>query len=73
MVDSDRIYVIGGALQNSLYGDPIVEIVTADAVTAGPSLNVGRVQVAGGLLPSGPVVAGGWTAALDTPTAEGST
>ena len=71
VVDSDRTYVIGGAVQGSLYGDPIVEIIMGDTVIAGPSLNGGRVQVAGGLLPSGPVVAGGWTSALDTATAEG--
>ncbi len=71
VVDADRIYVIGGAVQNSLYGDPIVEIVAADAVTVGPSLNLARVQVTGGLLPAGLVIAGGWTAALDTATAEG--
>ena len=71
VVDSDRIYVIGGVVQNSLYGDSIVEIVTADGVTAGPSLGLARAQVAGGLLPSGLMVAGGWTPALDTPTAEG--
>ena len=71
VVDSDRIYVIGGAIQNSLYGNSIVEIVTADGVTAGPSLGLARVQVTGGLLPSGLVIAGGWTAQSDTPTAEG--
>ncbi len=72
LVDSDaRIYVVGGAIQNSLYGDPIVEIVTANGVTAAPSLALGRVQVAGGLLPSGLAIAGGWTAAGDTATAEG--
>jgi len=71
VVDSDRIYVIGGALQGSLYGDPITEIVTNDAVLAGPPLRKGRVQVAGGLLASGLAIAGGWTAALDTATAEG--
>jgi N-acetylneuraminic acid mutarotase len=71
MADSDRVYVIGGAVQNSLYGDPIVEILTAEGVTPGPSLSLARVQVAGGLLPAGLVVAGGWTANLDTPAAEG--
>jgi N-acetylneuraminic acid mutarotase len=71
VVDGDRIYVIGGAGQGSLYGDPTVEIVTASGVTAGPSLLLGRVQVAGGLLPSGPVVAGGWTPQYDTAEAEG--
>ncbi len=72
VTDSDgSVYVIGGALQNSLYGNSLVEIVTASGVTAGPSLSLGRVQVAGGLLPSGLMIAGGWTAALDTATAEG--
>ena len=48
-----------------------VELATADGVTSGPSLNLARAQVAGGLLPAGPAVAGGWTPALDTATAEG--
>jgi hypothetical protein len=71
VADSDRIYVIGGAIQSSLYGDPIVEVVTSGAVVSAPSLGLGRAQVTGGLLPAGPVVAGGWTAAGDTPTIEG--
>jgi N-acetylneuraminic acid mutarotase len=70
VADSDRIYVIGGAVQNSLYGDSIVEIVTADGIASAPSLGLARVQVAGGLLPFGLVVAGGWTAQYDTATAE---
>jgi hypothetical protein len=44
--------------------------VTAEGVDAAPSLGIGRAQVVGGLLSSGLVVAGGWTANLDTPTAE---
>jgi hypothetical protein len=72
VVDSaGNSYVIGGALQSSLYGDPIVEVVTATGVTAGPSLPLGGVQIAGGLLSYGLVVAGGWTAAGDTPMVEG--
>lgn len=72
VVDSaGNSYVIGGALQNSLYGDPIVEVVTATGITAGPPLTLGRVQIAGGLLSCGIVVAGGWTAAGDTPIVEG--
>jgi len=71
VVDADRIYVIGGALQTSLYGDSIVEIVTTNGVVVAPALGLGRVQLAGGLLPSGIAVAGGWTAEGDTPTAEG--
>lgn len=71
VVDSDQIYVIGGASQDSIYGDSIVEIVTADGVTAGHSLALARCQVVGGLLPSGLVVAGGWTPSFDTATAEG--
>jgi N-acetylneuraminic acid mutarotase len=71
VVDGDRIYVVGGAVQNSLYGDSLVEIVTAGGVTAAPSLGLRRVQVVGGLLPSGPAIAGGWTAASDTATSEG--
>jgi N-acetylneuraminic acid mutarotase len=72
VVDSaGNSYVIGGALQNSLYGDPIVEVVTATGVTAGPPLTLGRAQIAGGLLSYGLVVAGGWTAAGDTPMVEG--
>jgi N-acetylneuraminic acid mutarotase len=71
VTDSHRVYVIGGASQNSLYGDPIVEILTAEGVTSAPSLGLARVQVAGGLLPAGLVVAGGWTANLDTAAAEG--
>lgn len=70
VADADRIYVIGGAVQNSLYGDSIVEIVAADGVTAGPPLGLARAQIAGGLLPSGLVVAGGWTPTYDTATAE---
>jgi hypothetical protein len=70
VVDSDRIYVIGGVVQNSLYGDSIVEIVTAAGVTVGPSLGLSRAQVAGGLLPAGLAVAGGWTPAFETATAE---
>jgi N-acetylneuraminic acid mutarotase len=72
VADSDgSIYVIGGAIQNSLYGDAIVEIVRPNGVTTGPSLSLSRVQVAGGLLPAGLMIAGGWTAASDTATAEG--
>jgi N-acetylneuraminic acid mutarotase len=71
LVDADRMYVIGGAVQNSLYGDPIVEIVTVDGVCRAPALGLGRVQIVGGLLPFGLVVAGGWTVQLDTPSVEG--
>jgi hypothetical protein len=71
VVDSDRTYVLGGARQDSNYGDPLVEIVTIDGVCRGPSLGLARVQVTGGLLPFGLVVAGGWTAQLQTPSVEG--
>ena len=71
VVDADRMYVVGGAVQKSLYGDPLVEVVTPDGVCRGPALGLGRVQVAGGLLSAGLVVAGGWTVQLDTATVEG--
>jgi N-acetylneuraminic acid mutarotase len=71
LVDADRLYVIGGAVQSSLYGDPIVEIVTADDTCRAPALKLGRAQVVGGRLPFGLVVAGGWTAQLDTASVEG--
>lgn len=71
VVDADRVYVIGGAGQGSLYGDLTVEIITADAVTPGPLLGLGRVQAGGGLLPVGIVVAGGWTNQQVSGTVEG--
>lgn len=70
VVDGDQTYVIGGAGMNNLYGVSLVEVVTAGAVTTGPPLNLPRVQVAGGLLPAGLAVAGGWTPQYETSTAE---
>jgi serine/threonine-protein kinase PknK len=71
VTDGSSIYVIGGAVKNSLYGDSMVEIVSATETTTAPSLNLGRVQIAGGFLAGAVVIAGGWTAAASTATAEG--
>jgi hypothetical protein len=58
-------------LRRDNFADPLVEIVTSDGVCRGPALGMGRVQITGGLLPFGLVVAGGWTAALHTASVEG--
>jgi hypothetical protein len=71
VVDSARTYTIGGASQNSLSGDSLVEVVASDGVCRGPALDRARVQITGGLLPSGLVVAGGWTGASHTDSVEG--